>query len=118
MPTLSITSHLRLLLASVFVCGCTAASPKQAPKPAGSGDTLPNVRVEGQITEEGIECIALRSDEGELFTLLEVPDPFDQWRRYVGMRFLVIGEESQMSHCMQGRTLRVVTMTMIDPSVR
>lgn len=107
-------------LTAVVTClaGCSAGKSSWVATPRGADLPVTTVRVEGKITEEGIECIALRSDAGELFTLVDVPDPFSQWRHYVGMSFLVIGEESPMSRCMQGRTLRVVSMSMIDPTVR
>ncbi len=60
------------------------------------------VLVTGVLTEEGVECPALRGDNGRLYTLTGDLGRFD-----AGDRVEVRGEIAEMSMCMQGTTLAV-----------
>lgn len=82
-----------------------------------AADAQGRVYIEGSLTSEGVECVAFRSDEGELFTLLDIPAVYQPWRNFVGLRFLVVGTEVEISHCQQGRTLTIVEMALIWPPV-
>lgn len=76
---------------------------------ASSGDA--SVTVVGRLTNEGVECQALRGDDGQLYTLLggELGDlPVDT-------RVLVIGERLEFSSCQQGITIRVRSIAPADP---
>ena len=54
----------------------------------------------GVLTDEGVECQAFRSDEGELFTLLGDLGGFSD-----GDNVVVCGTIAEISPCMQGTTL-------------
>jgi len=54
----------------------------------------------GVLTDEGVECQAFRSNEGELFTLLGDLGGFS-----VGDKVVVCGTIAEISPCMQGTTL-------------
>ena len=54
----------------------------------------------GVLTDEGVECQAFRSDEGELFTLLGDLGGFSD-----GDKVVVCGTIAEISPCMQGTTL-------------
>jgi hypothetical protein len=56
----------------------------------------------GVLTDEGVECQAFRSDEGELFTLLGDLGGFS-----IGDKCVVCGTVAEISFCMQGTTLVV-----------
>ncbi len=56
----------------------------------------------GVLTDEGVECQAFRSDEGELFTLLGDLGGFSD-----GDKVVVCGTIADISFCMQGTTLVV-----------
>jgi hypothetical protein len=76
---------------------------------ASSGDA--RVNIIGKLTNEGVECQALRGDDGELYTLLggELGDlPVDT-------RVRVIGERLEFSSCQQGITIRVQSIAPADP---
>lgn len=80
----------------------SAAAPPgapPAPTPPMSADTI---RVTGRITDEGVECPALRTDGDTLYTLAGAPD----WVR-PGERVAVTGTIAEMSFCMQGTTIAV-----------
>lgn len=63
-------------------------------------DTL---RVTGTLTSEGVECPALRGDDGQLYTLAA-----DRYLDFgPGDRVTVEGTIAEMSFCMQGRTIDV-----------
>lgn len=60
------------------------------------------VRLEGEITDEGVECPAFRSESGVLYTLAGAPD----WAS-PGDRVIVVGTVAEVSFCMQGTTITV-----------
>ena len=85
-----------------------------------NGDTASNnnassdqalVTIAGRLTSEGVECQALRGDDGQLYTLLggELGD------LPVETRVRVIGERLDFSSCQQGITIRVRSITPADP---
>jgi hypothetical protein len=57
----------------------------------------------GRLTDEGVECQALRSESGELFTLVGDLTGFK-----TGDDILVCGAPVESSFCMQGTTLSVI----------
>lgn len=80
--------------------GATADAP-------GAKEPMPLSRdaitVEGRLTDEGVECQALRAKGGKLYTLAgRFPD------FAAGDRVRVVGIPQQISICQQGTTLRVV----------
>jgi len=70
----------------------------------GAQDSEPGtvVTVTGVLTDEGVECQALRGDDGRLYTIGADLEGFD-----VGDRVRVRGQVAEMSFCMQGTTLTV-----------
>ena len=64
------------------------------------------VCIAGHLTDEGVECPALRSDSGELYTLAGEAAPFD-----VGDEVCVCGSVAEMSFCMQGTTIAVAEIS-------
>jgi Protein of unknown function (DUF5818) len=58
--------------------------------------------ITGLLTDEGVECQALRAESGELFTLIGDLKGFQ-----TGLRVRVSGEVLPLSKCQQGTTLRV-----------
>jgi len=69
------------------------------------------VTIIGQLTNEGVECQALRGDNGELYTLLGG----ELGGLPVDARVRVIGERLEFSSCQQGITIRVQSITPADP---
>lgn len=61
--------------------------------------------VRGALTDEGVACQALRSDAGQLFTLLGDLAGFK-----TGDRVIVIGNETGPSICLQGTTLGIISI--------
>lgn len=72
----------------------------EAPVETGAG-----IEVAGRLTDEGVECAALRGEDGKLYTLVGKPEGFA-----IGERVRVRGEPVAFSFCMQGITLRVLSM--------
>lgn len=79
-----------------------AATPPVATPPAPEAGAPAELRVEGRITDEGVECPALRSADNTLYTLAGAPD----WVR-PGLQVVVTGTVAEMSFCQQGTTLSV-----------
>ncbi len=84
--------HLRLLLAGA---NTSAAGSDEAPE----GEM---VCIRGRLTDEGIECPALRSESEALYTLAGETAPFE-----VGDDICVCGTVVKVSFCMQGTTIAV-----------
>jgi hypothetical protein len=64
------------------------------------------VAITGRLTAEGVECPAVRTADGRLYTLL-----VDDLRGLKpGDRVYVEGTRAEMSHCMQGITLDVTVI--------
>jgi hypothetical protein len=92
-------------------------------KPDPARETHPEVRisrsdtvvVEGLLTNEIVECAAVRTPAGEVFALEDVPSPFDEWERFIDERFMVVGEETAAGRCGDARTLRVLDMGLVLP---
>jgi uncharacterized protein YgiM (DUF1202 family) len=70
--------------------------PQQPPPQAGQ------VTVSGTLTREGVECPAMRGDNGRLYTLAG-----DTGRVQPGDHVRVRGTLAQISTCQQGTTIRV-----------
>lgn len=77
---------------------------------SGQGPEEGAVCVRGRLTDEGVECPALRSEGGELYTLAGETAPFE-----VGDEVCVCGIVAEMSFCMQGTTIAV---TEISPGAQ
>ncbi len=91
----SLASCLCLILALT----CSAATPSESEPGGGAGGT---VTVTGTLTTEGVECQAMRGDDGKLYTLAGDVKEFR-----AGDRVRVTGRVAEASICMQGTTLTV-----------
>ena len=61
-----------------------------------------SLTVRGRLTDEGVECPAMRGDDGKLYTLLG-----DLKGLRPGDKVCVRGRVAEISHCMQGTTLAI-----------
>jgi hypothetical protein len=77
------------------------AGAEQAPE-------SPLICIRGKLTDEGVECPALRS-EGELYTLAGESGEFE-----AGDEVCVCGAVADVSFCMQGATIAVTQITPGD----
>ncbi|HEX2190478.1 MAG TPA: DUF5818 domain-containing protein [Longimicrobiaceae bacterium] len=73
-----------------------------------TGDTARagEVRITGRLTDEGVECPALRGDDGQLYTLAGDTGGYGP-----GDRVTVAGTVAETSFCMQGTTISLRTIT-------
>jgi hypothetical protein len=91
-----------------MVTAC-AQPPTSASEPAvqPASDTQGLVTIIGKLTGEGVECRAMRADgTNELYTLAGNTSAFQN-----GDHVKVIGKVVEISHCMQGTTIKVKSMT-------
>ncbi len=77
--------------------GDEAHSEEAGEAPAGG-----ELKIIGRLTDEGVECPALRGDDGELYTLTGGTGGFAP-----GDRVEVVATPVQISFCMQGTTVKV-----------
>lgn len=79
----------------------------------GGDDTDDNadqlITVTGRVTDEGVECTAIRGSDGRLYTLAG-----NTGRLMPGDRVEVIGRRAEASFCMQGTTIEVVRLRRLD----
>lgn len=76
--------------------------PDFPPDRGRRGDRDETMTVRGTLTREGVECPALRSDNGRLYTLAGDIEPFEP-----GDRVVVRGRRAEISYCQQGVTISV-----------
>jgi hypothetical protein len=119
------TAVLLALTAVAAAAGCAGRGPPPADRPpagrapstpaSGDGDQgdLPAkaqaIRLEGVLTGEGVECQALRTSAGELYTLTG-----DLGGLGIGDRVRLQGRVARFSTCMQGTTVTVESIERID----
>lgn len=85
--------------------------PIGAPTSIAGAEQAPEselICIRGKVTDEGIECPALRA-EGELYTLAGESGAFE-----VGDEVCVCGAVADVSFCMQGTTIAVTQITPGD----
>ena len=70
-----------------------------------SRGSIKRLTVTGRLTDEGVECQALRSNNGVLYTLSGNLRGFK-----AGDKVRVVGKVSEVSTCQQGTTLSVETI--------
>lgn len=71
-----------------------------------------SICVKGVLTNEGVECQALRAEDNELYTLVGDLNGFK-----IGDKVYVAGTVSQISFCMQGTTIAVTWISGAAPKV-
>jgi hypothetical protein len=74
-------------------------------KSQGNQNRTRVVRVTGELTDAGVECQALETDGGQLFTLTGNLRGFE-----TGDRVRVVGKVAEVSICQQGTTLEVLNI--------
>jgi hypothetical protein len=91
-----------LLLASAFAVGGAGAPPRAVIERRTPAQQRQSITVTGRLTNEGVDCKAMRSDDGKLYTLTGDLKGFRN-----GDHVKVTGRIAEMSSCMQGTTLGV-----------
>lgn len=76
-----------------------------------AGQTSNLIHVRGIVTSEGVECPAIRGDDGKLYTLTGFTEQLN-----VGDVIEVVGRSVEISICMQGTTLSVIAYKKLAAS--
>lgn len=71
------------------------------------------IHIEGQLTSEGVECQAMRADDGTLYTLIGDLGDFRD-----GDQVLLEASPAEVSICLQGTTLLVHSISAGAPAAR
>ena len=74
-------------------------------KSRGNENRTRVVRIAGTLTDEGVECQALETDNGTVYTLIGNLRDFE-----VGDRVRVVGKVAEVSICQQGTTLEILNI--------
>ena len=96
---MSFAKWLAPLMGAVALCICVSC--REGPDVPGRGPDS-TVTVKGNITDEGVECLALRDGADKLYTLAGAAGAYGP-----GDEVCVKGEISEYSYCMQGTTIAV-----------
>jgi len=102
--------HITCSAAIFLAGGACAMSNRDSSSDNGTSSGGDLVKIVGRLTSEGVECQALRGDDGQLYTLLG-----DIGTLPVEARVSVSGERLDFSSCQQGITIRVRSITPADP---
>ena len=86
----------------VLIRKVTPAALGTAVEPGEEETAEPALRIEGKLTDEGVECPAMRGADGTLYTLAGDLEGFK-----AGDEVWVEGEVAEMSICQQGTTIAV-----------
>jgi hypothetical protein len=100
----SVASCLALgCIALAAIAACSSSTPSEP------GDKPRTISVVGALTQ-GVECPALRGDDGQLYTLLGDLGGFR-----LGDRVRVSGPIAEANFCMQGTTVKVESIAPAGP---
>jgi hypothetical protein len=77
--------------------------------PVGEPSVDGQLLLEGELTDEGVECQAFRSDDGELYTLTGDTGDFT-----TGERVRIVATPVDVSTCQQGQTVEIVEIGLIE----
>jgi hypothetical protein len=87
---------------TLTACATSPAAPRDTGKPP-DGKTM---KIQGQLTSDGVECPAMKADNGTIYTLLGDLKGFK-----AGDRVIVEAKPVEISFCMQGTTVQVTQIT-------
>lgn len=94
---------LGVLLLALTLTGCAlGAPPGPSPEQPARAPSTKDMTVTGMLTGEGVECQAMRGEDGTLYTLTGDLSGFR-----TGDRVRVTGSVAEVSVCMQGTTIAV-----------
>ena len=102
------TAALHFSCFAIFLLAGSACAVSNTDPAANSAENggNPVITIVGRLTDEGVECQALRGDDGQLYTLLGGIGTLP-----VETRVSVSGERLDFSSCQQGVTIRVRSIT-------
>jgi hypothetical protein len=107
----AVTSPVRFRVLGERRTDGAGASPSlpSIPSPGEEERTPMRVDVTGLLTDEGVECPAMRGDDGRLYTLTGNLQGHRQ-----GDRVRVVGTVAEISFCMQGTTVVVEQISRVE----
>lgn len=86
----------------LLLAGCSAVDqPAQRHESEATVKPGQTVTIVGTVTDEGVECPAVRSADGQIYTIATR----DRQQLRAGARVRVTGTIAEMSFCMQGTTI-------------
>ena len=97
---------------ALLLTSCAATDQDQR---QGSDATVPadnTVTIIGTVTDEGVECPAIRTDRNELYTIAGG----DRNVLRPGVRVRVTGTIAEMSICQQGTTISATKVEVVSAS--
>ena len=83
-----------IILIALMQCGTT-------PQPTKTVSAKSTMTITGTVTREGVECPAVRGDDGKLYTIVGA----GREKLTPGLKVRITGTIAQVSTCMQGTTI-------------
>ena len=110
--------RILILVAGLAMSGCALFRGHSAgDEPTPLNDPIaPTVIATGTVTNAGVECPAVRADDGKTYTVAKAQMPLN-----ANTHVRVVGSQAQASTCMQGTTIRSTSIenlsaTVMDPT--
>jgi hypothetical protein len=100
--TVTVPSWAMRGLPYVIVMSAAGAEPRAVSEPFVVGAPGDSISVQGRLTDEGVECPAMRGPAGELYTLA-----ISDLEYGPGTEVRVEGTIAEVATCMQGTTIQV-----------
>jgi hypothetical protein len=85
---------------------CTANPPAKKVMTSAENSTL---TITGTVTREGVECPAVRGDDGKLYTIVGA----GREKLTPGVKVRITGTVVQVSTCMQGTTIEATSIDVL-----
>ncbi len=96
-------------LAGLMAAHCTHAVPP-ATAHVNAEAKVQTMTITGTVTNEGIECPAVRGDDGKLYTVVGK----DREKLTAGVRVRITGTIAETSICMQGITINATKIEVLQ----
>ncbi|MGZ8866790.1 MAG: DUF5818 domain-containing protein [Thermoanaerobaculia bacterium] len=95
-----------VLFAALLLIACTATPPTPPPPE----DAASGMIITGTVTGEGVECPAVRTEDGKLYTIATA----ERGKLKPGVRVRITGEIAEMSMCQQGITISAERIEILE----
>jgi hypothetical protein len=98
------TAAIAISLAAMLQC-----TANQPPKKAMTSAANSTLTITGTVTRDGVECPAVRGDDGKLYTIVGA----GREKLTPGVKVRITGTVAQVSTCMQGTTIEATSIDVL-----
>jgi acetylglutamate kinase len=99
---------MRIAIIALLLMHC-AVDP--SPKHVMTKSSSATLTITGTVTREGVECPAVRGDDGKLYTIVGA----GRENLTPGVKVRIVGTVAEVSTCMQGTTINATQIEVVGP---